>query len=236
MASKAGYISNKTPSVNAPTYTAPSAYSSKYGSQLDSALNTVVNWNYDPTKDASYQSLAKLYTQRGEQSARNTMGDAASLNGGYGTSYAVSAAQQARNDYNAEFAEKAIDLEDKAYNRASTSLSALRDADDTSYSRYRDTVSDSQWNYEQKNNNYWNKLDYTEDAKFNRLNYNLDVYNAKKSSSSSSRKSSKKSSGSSSSAYYGSGSTSSSSTGSTSSAGSFDSISSSAKKNQKNKK
>lgn len=163
------------------------------------------------------------------------MGDAASLNGGYGTSYAVSAAQQARNDYNAEFAEKAIDLEDKAYNRASTSLSALRDADDTNYSRYRDTVSDKQWNYEQNNSNYWNKLDYTEDAKFNRLNYNIDVYNAKKSSSSGSRKSSRKSSSSSSgSAYYNaSGSTSSSSSGSTSS---FDSLVASAKKNQKNKK
>lgn len=232
---KIGYVSTKTPTVKAPTYSAPSAYSSKYGTQLDSALDKVVNWSYDPTKDASYQSLAKLYTQRGEQSARNTMGDAASLNGGYGTSYAVSAAQQARNDYNAEFAEKAIDLEDKAYNRASTSLSALRDADDTNYSRYRDTVSDKQWNYEQNNSNYWNKLDYTEDAKFNRLNYNIDVYNAKKSSSSGSRKSSRKSSSSSSgSAYYNaSGSTSSSSSGSTSS---FDSLVASAKKNQKNKK
>lgn len=232
---KVGYVSTKTPTVKAPTYSAPSAYNSKYGTQLDSALDKVVNWSYDPTKDASYQSLAKLYTQRGEQSARNTMGDAASLNGGYGTSYAVSAAQQARNDYNAEFAEKAIDLEDKAYNRASTSLSALRDADDTNYSRYRDTVSDKQWDYEQKNSNYWNKLDYTEDAKFNRLNYNLDVYNAKKSSSSGSRKSSRKSSSSSSgSAYYNAGgSTSSSSSGNTSS---FDSLVASAKKNQKNKK
>lgn len=230
---KVGYISTKTPTVKAPTYSAPSAYSSKYGTQLDSALDKVVNWSYDPTKDASYQSLAKLYTQRGEQSARNTMGDAASLNGGYGTSYAVSAAQQARNDYNAEFAEKAIDLEDKAYNRASTSLSALRDADDTNYSRYRDTVSDKQWDYEQKNSNYWNKLDFNEDAKFNRLNYNIDVYNAKKSSSSGSRKSSRKSSSSGSAYYNAGGSTSSSSSGSSSS---FDSLIASAKKNQKNKK
>ena len=221
------YVSTKTPTVKAPTYSTPSAYSSKYATRLDNALDTVVNWSYDPTKDANYQSLAKLYTQRGEQAARNTMGDAASLNGGYGTSYAVSAAQQARNDYNSEFAEKAIDLEDKAYNRASTSLSALRDADDTSYSRYRDTVSDKQWNYEQTNNNYWNKLNYQSDNKWNALNYNVDVYSAKKSNSSGSKKksSSKKSSSGSSS----SGTTSSSSSG-------FSAISSAAKANQKNKK
>lgn len=137
------YVKTKAPTVKSPTYKAPSGYKGAYDKQLSGALDSVVNWKYDPTKDASYQSLAKLYTQRGEQAARNTMGDAAALNGGFGTSYAVSAAQQSRNDYNAEFATKAMELEDKAYNRASTSLSALRDADDTSYGRYRDKVSDS---------------------------------------------------------------------------------------------
>ena len=173
------YVKTKAPTVNAPTYKAPAGYKGAYDKQLSGALDNVVNWKYDPTKDASYQSLAKLYTQRGEQAARNTMGDAAALNGGFGTSYAVSAAQQSRNDYNAEFATKAIELEDKAYNRASTSLSALRDADDTSYGRYRDKVSDSQWGYEQKNNNYWQGKNFKEDALMNRLNYNVNVYQAK---------------------------------------------------------
>lgn len=236
------YVKTKAPTVKSPTYKAPSGYKGAYDKQLSSALDSVVNWKYDPTKDASYQSLAKLYTQRGEQAARNTMGDAAALNGGFGTSYAVSAAQQSRNDYNAEFATKAMELEDKAYNRASTSLSALRDADDTSYGRYRDKVSDNQWGYEQKNNNYWQGKNFKEDALMNRLNYNVNVYQAKKSSSSGGRKSSRKSSGggrrSSGSTYY--SPSTSTSTGSSSSGGggkSFaDKVISAASKLQKNKK
>lgn len=236
------YVKAKAPTVKAPTYKAPAGYKGAYNKQLSGALDNVVNWKYDPTKDASYQSLAKLYTQRGEQAARNTMGDAAALNGGFGTSYAVSAAQQTRNDYNAEFASKAMELEDKAYNRASTSLSALRDADDTAYGRYRDKVSDSQWGYEQNNNNYWQGKNFKEDSLMNRLNYNVNVYQAKKSSSSGGRKSSRKSSGrsrrSSGSTYY-SPSTSTSSRSSSSGGGgkSFaDKVTAAASKLQKNKK
>ena len=135
-----------------------------------------------------------------------------------------------------------MELEDKAYNRASTSLSALRDADDTSYGRYRDKVSDSQWGYEQKNNNYWQGKNFKEDALMNRLNYNVNVYQAKKSSSSGGRKSSRKSSGggrrSSGSTYY--SPSASTSRGSSSSGGggtSFaDKLMSAASKLQKNKK
>lgn len=234
------YVKTKAPTVKAPTYKAPTGYKGAYDKQLSGALDSVVNWKYDPTKDASYQSLAKLYTQRGEQAARNTMGDAAALNGGFGTSYAVSAAQQSRNDYNAEFATKAMELEDKAYNRAFTSLSALRDADDTSYRRYRDKVSDSQWGYEQKNNNYWQGKNFKEDALMNRLNYNVNVYQAKKSSSSGGRRSSRKSSGggrrSSGGTYY-SPSTSTSTGSKGNSGGNFaDKVVAAASKLQKNKK
>ena len=129
-------------------------YNSQYQPQIDAAMDRITNWNYDPLQDASYQALAKVYGQRGNIAAKNSLGDAAALNGGYGTSFAVSAAQQARNQYNQELASLVPELENAAYNRASTSLSALRDADNTAYGRFRDTESD-RWNqYLQRYNQF----------------------------------------------------------------------------------
>ena len=123
----------------------PAAYKSAYQGQLDSARNQILNFKYNPLNDANYQALAKIYGARGNQAAKDTLGDAASLNGGFGTSYAVSAAQQARNQYNQELAALIPDLEANAYNRLQTSYGTLRDADTDAYNRYRDAVADYQW-------------------------------------------------------------------------------------------
>ena len=123
----------------------PGEYKSAYGSQLTATRNQLMNWKYDPMKDANYQALAAVYGARGNQAAQDTLGDAAALNGGYGTSYAVSAAQQARNQYNQELAALIPDLEANAYSRMQNNYSMLMDADNTAYSRYRDMMADYQW-------------------------------------------------------------------------------------------
>ena len=169
---KSGKIETAQPAA-APsfTYTAPAAYSSQYAGQIDAALNNVTNFKYEPLQDASYKALAKVYTANGDRAAKSSMADAAALNGGYGTSYAVSAAQQMRNQYNSELASRIPELEQNAYNRNLNTLSALRDADDTAYGRYRDSVADSQWqaqfDYTKYNDDrdfglrekYYNKID-----------------------------------------------------------------------------
>lgn len=154
-------------------------YTSKYGDQLAGALNTVVNWNYNPMEDANYQALAKIYGARGNIAAKDTLADAASLNGGYGTSYAVSAAQQARNQYNQELAGLIPQLEATAYERAQGTLGALRDADDTDYGRFRDTEGDRQWLYSQNYQRYQDALDQYRWA----LDYNNNIYQMKHSGS-----------------------------------------------------
>ena len=123
------------------------SYSSKYTPKINTALNNVTNFKYDPMQDASYQALAKVYGARGNIAAKDTLADAASLNGGMQTSYAVSAAQQARNQYNQELAAMIPELEANAYNRAQVTYNALRDADETAYSRFRDKESDKQWQF-----------------------------------------------------------------------------------------
>lgn len=147
-------------------------YTSQYEPQITEAMNNVVNWKYDPMNDANYQALAKIYGARGNIAAKDTLADAAALNGGYGTSYAVSAAQQARNQYNQELAALIPDLESNAYNKATTALQAYRDADDTAYGRFRDTEGDRQWQYSQNYNRYQDALNQYQWA----LDYNNNLY------------------------------------------------------------
>lgn len=133
---------------NVKAYT-PGAYKSQYQGQLKDAMQTVTDWKYDPMQDASYQALAKVYGERGNRAAKNTLADAAALNGGMQTSYAVSAAQQARNQYNQELAALVPELERTAYDRATSTYNILKGADDTAYGRFRDTEADRQWKYSQ---------------------------------------------------------------------------------------
>lgn len=132
----------------------PGTYTSEYADRIAGALDKVTNWSYDPMQDASYQAMARVYNQRGNIAAKNSLADAAALNGGYSTSNAVSAAQQARNQYNQELAAMIPDFENAAYNRASNTLSALRDADESAYGRFRDTETDKQWQYTQNYTKY----------------------------------------------------------------------------------
>lgn len=125
--------------------TKPGNYTSAYSAQLNTARNNLLNFKYDPMQDANYQALAAVYGARGNQAAKDTLGDAAALNGGMQTSYAVSAAQQARNQYNQELAALIPDLEANAYNRLQNNYSLLMDADEAAYNRYRDQVADWQW-------------------------------------------------------------------------------------------
>lgn len=123
----------------------PGSYTSEFTDQINAARGQLQNWKYDPMSDANYQALAKIYGARGNQAAKDTLGDAASLNGGMQTSYAVSAAQQARNQYNQELAAMIPDLEQNAYSRLQNNYNLLMDADADAYQKYRDRVADYQW-------------------------------------------------------------------------------------------
>ena len=53
------------------------------------------DFSYDVNRDALYQQLKDQYIQQGKLAMQDTMGQAASMTGGYGNSYAQSAGQQA---------------------------------------------------------------------------------------------------------------------------------------------
>lgn len=159
------------------TYKAPTPYKSQYGTQINNLTDTVVNrqpFSYDPNTDPAYRSYAKEYGRLGDRARQNTLGDYAANTGGYMSSYAVSAAQQAQNDYNQQLSNLIPGLMEAAYSRYkddfnmnTAALSALTDLDNTAYSRWagdrdfnrgvyesdrdyqyqqgRDKVADQQW-------------------------------------------------------------------------------------------
>ena len=163
----------------APKYKAASAYKSQYANQMAGLLNNVTNrqeFSYNPLEDANYQALAKVYNANGLKAQQDTLGQAAALNGGYNTSCATSASQQARNDYNQQLASLIPELEQTAYSRYYdnynmnlNALGALQDADNTAYQKYRDSVADRQWLYGQ---NYQKYRDTVADSQWQK-EYNL---------------------------------------------------------------
>lgn len=149
-----------------PQYKAPGAYNSQYTNKLNSLQDSILNYgafNYDYNKDNKYQAYAKEYGRLGNLARQNTLGDLASNTGGYASSYATSAANEAQNDYNRQLAAMIPQLEETAYNRWMdqynrnvTNYGLVKEADDTAYGKYRDTVTDGQWKFGQD----WNKYSY----------------------------------------------------------------------------
>lgn len=131
-------------------------YNNQYDQMLNDAYQNIVNrdpFSWSAEDDPFYQDYATRYTQLGQQAMRDTMGQAAALTGGYGNTYAQFAGQGAYNQYMAALADKQIELENRAYQRYQDAgdelyrqYSMLGDLRDTEYGRYRDAVSDYNYN------------------------------------------------------------------------------------------
>lgn len=165
------------------------SYDSQYSSQIDALLNAILNreeFSYDHTTDPSYLAYEQQYKRLGDRAREDTLGDIASLNGGYASSWAASAASQAQNDYNQQLSNIIPTLYDAAYNRYMddynkdvTNLGLVMGVDDTYYNRYRDTVADSQWQQQfDKSNEQWDKEYELSKEQFN-WNKIVDDFNMK---------------------------------------------------------
>lgn len=132
----------------------PGAYKSNYTQQLNDLYNQIMNrdpFSYDINADALYQQYKDQFTLQGQNAMRDTMGQAAALTGGYGSSYASTAGNQAYQSYLQQLNEVVPELYAQAYQRYVQEGQDLKDkygitqsADATDYGRYRDTVADWQ--------------------------------------------------------------------------------------------
>lgn len=127
-------------------------YQSKYGTQIDSTLNKIVNrqpFTYDFNADPLYQNYKDQYTKLGNEAAMNAVANASALSGGYGNSYAATAGAQANQQYLTRLNQIIPDLYNAAMNKYNMEgeqlnnvYATLSNADAADYGKYRDQVAD----------------------------------------------------------------------------------------------
>lgn len=112
------------------------------------ALLSREDFSYDVNEDALYQQLRDQYTAQGRLAMLDTMAQAQQMNGGYGSSYAQSAGQQAYNGYMQRLTEQIPQLYQLARDNYDAQGQALLDKlslvsqmDQREYDRYTDALS-----------------------------------------------------------------------------------------------
>lgn len=128
-------------------------YKSAYSSMIDDLVNKAINrepFQYDPATDQAYQAYAREYGRLGNEAAQNTLADVASNTGGLASSYATTAAAQARGEYNQKLTNMIPSLMEAAYakyrdqyNDALSGINVLQGLDDSAYNRFN---TDRQYN------------------------------------------------------------------------------------------
>lgn len=96
--------------------------------RLYAAITGRPAFSYDPASDPVYNSYAQSYQRRGRLAMRNTMGQAAALTGGYGSSYAQSVGQQQYDSYLQSLGEALPELYGMVWQRYNAEGDALKTA------------------------------------------------------------------------------------------------------------
>ena len=145
----------------------PGAYQGgTWADTLNETISQILNrdkFSYDLNGDALYQQYKDQYTTQGKLAMMDTMGQAATMTGGYGNSYVQTAGQQAYQAYLQQLNDVVPELYGMAldqYNQEGQALydqaSLMASMEDQEYGRYRDQLSD-----------YYTELNrLTEDARY----------------------------------------------------------------------
>lgn len=135
------------------------------GQLMDETLDKILNrgpFSYDLNGDALYQQYKDQYTRQGKLAMQDTMGQAASLTGGYGNSYAQTVGQQTYDQYLGRMNDVIPELYSLArsrYEQEGNDLwnlyGAYADRENQDYSRYLDERNfDYQQAWDEKNFDY----------------------------------------------------------------------------------
>lgn len=136
---------------------------------LEAYLNRE-DFSFDLNADALYQQYKNDYVNQGRLAMEDTMGQAAALTGGYGSTYAQRVGQQTYQSYLEKLSQAAPELEARAYERYQDQGDDLYDRykvlageEDRAYSRQRDALED-QWRQEELE--YERQRDAVSDARW----------------------------------------------------------------------
>ena len=128
----------------------PEGVDPSYWQSVQDAYNKIMNredFSYDLNGDALYQQYKDRYIQHGKMAMQDTMGQAAALTGGYGSSYASTAGNQAYQGYLQGLNDVIPELQQMAYERYAqegqdllNKYSMAMDAYGTKYGEYADAM------------------------------------------------------------------------------------------------
>lgn len=123
----------QAPAYNAAA-TAANSNRTLYGGSYDADLNALYGqianrpkFSYDVDGDALYQQYKDRYTQNAKMAMKDTMGQAAALTGGYGSSYGQAVGQQAYDRQMLGLTDKIPELQQNAYNMYLNEGNELKD-------------------------------------------------------------------------------------------------------------
>ncbi len=143
-------------------------YAGTFDEQLSELYDRIQNredFSYDVNADPLYQAYKDRYIQGGKLAMKDTMGQAAALTGGYGSTYGQQVGQQAYDAYLKDMGAVIPELYGMAYDMYRDKgddllkqYGLLGDMRDTEYSRYRDALSD--WNYQQEVERQQEEVEY----------------------------------------------------------------------------
>lgn len=132
----------------------PGEYQSQWKEQLDELMKQIMGrekFSYNFNEDALYQQYKDNYIQQAKMAMADTMGQAAAMTGGYGSSYAQSVGQQAYqgqlnnlNDIIPELYKMALDKYNMEGQDLLNQYGLIMDREDMDYDRYRDILDDWQ--------------------------------------------------------------------------------------------
>lgn len=162
----------------------PDPYNDPYASDVEDLWNKIKNrdpFSYDFNADPLYQQYKDQYTRLGNKAMQDTMGNAAALTGGYGSSYASTAGNQAYQSYLDELNNVIPELYQLSYTQYRdegqdlyNQMGTLNDLRETDYGRYRDLVSDYKWELEY----LFNKYGMLSQQEFDYYMANLDAWDS----------------------------------------------------------
>ena len=148
----------------------PGEYVSKWQQQLDAAMEKILNrekFSYNLNGDALYRQYKDQAIQNGRLAMQDTLGQAAAMTGGFGSSYGQTAAQQAYRQQMANLGDKASALYDKArseYDRQGTAdkqaYDLLLQRENSSQNQYKQNL--AAW--EAENQRLWSRYDQAQAA------------------------------------------------------------------------
>ena len=142
--------------------------------QLSQLYDRIMNrekFSYDLNGDALYQQYKDRYQNLGRQAMMDTMGNATALTGGYGSSYATTAGNQAYQQYLQQLNDIVPDLYQQAYNRYTQEGNDLLNQYNMAYGRYRDAVGDWENERSYANSDYWQRYNADYADYQNQFNY-----------------------------------------------------------------